>query len=188
MAMSAAFCTEAPASLCHVHNVHIMPLQVAAICKLLWGSRTAACSGCSGTGWFTVFCLQVADFEEHEYDSRTGLDKERISRHLGDRVSQSCVPSARRNFSQTACPLVPHLRTAGQVSWVCQLCAVAVRLPGAHCIHCHRTPSACLLTAAVDQRPAWPCSAPAACLPSAAASELGLLLQCSTPLPASSGS
>eukprot|EP00891_Asterochloris_glomerata_P006087 jgi/Astpho2/6087/Aster-04034 len=32
---------------------------------------------------------RVADFEEHEYDSRTGLDKERISRHLGNRGSTS---------------------------------------------------------------------------------------------------
>ena len=83
--------------------MHIMPLQVTAVGKHFWGSRTAACSICSGTSCFTVSCLQVADFEEHEYDSRTGLDKERISRHLGNRVSPSCIPALLQTNSPTDC-------------------------------------------------------------------------------------
>ena len=169
--------------------MYVMPLQVAAVGKHLWGSRTAACSICSGTSCFTVFCLQVADFEEHEYDSRTGLDKERISRHLGNRVSPSCIPALLHNQLSNRLHLVSFYICAqpsagGQAGCICQLCAVAMQLPRAHCIHCHRTPSACLLTAAVGQRPAWPCPAPCSCLPSAAASGLSLLLQCSTCLPA----
>ena len=99
---------------------------------------------CSETGCFTDFRLQVADFEEHEYDSRTGLDKERISRHLGDRVSPSCVPALLHAETPHRLPVL-SFHTCAQPSaagCTCQLCPTATQLPGARCIHGHRTPSA----------------------------------------------
>lgn len=81
----------------------------------------------------------------------------------------SALPAS---LSFCTCPLDLHLRTAfcsqpGRLHLPAVCCGHAAAKSKQHPLH--RTPRASLLTAAVGQRPAWPCHTPCACLPSAAA-------------------